>query len=97
LSENLVYDLATEDALTELHVLYEKAWAASVCMMDEFFDRVLTEDETEPGLSREMLFHSFPFVQQLAFITTDYLFDMGKAIKAMRKDCTIIRPEPPTA
>jgi len=86
------YDSDTLDAIMLLGIMWEKAWAVFRCLMGEYFENNCTEDADKPGLSKEWLFHMFPHMQQLAFVTDDYLYQMGEALKAL-KEGNIIRPE----
>ena len=98
MGNELKYDLTTQNELVDdlmgISVLYEKSRAVMDCIMCRYFDNNIVTDNTKPGLTKEMIAYTFPHMQQLAFIVTDYLYDLGKAIKAMRENCTI-HPEPP--
>jgi len=98
MGNELKYDRATQneliDGLMSLNVLFEKIEAVMESIMAGYFENRIVTNDSDPGMSRAALVIAFPHMQQLAFVVTDYLDDLGKAIKAMRERCTI-HPELP--
>lgn len=67
-----------------------------MAVMDDFFEwEYKGVTRSDYGRDKEALLHQFPRAQQLAFVTTEYMWKLNKAIKALRESYDAIRPEPP--
>ena len=64
----------------------EKTSAIISTMIEDFFEKNYTEDDKKPGISNYELVRLFPRIQTLAFIASDYLFEMGKAVKTLEDE-----------
>lgn len=94
MKNELAYNPETLDAIMELGILYEKAEAVATCLMAQCFENNLVGNSKWLGLTKDTLAYIFPHMQQLAFVISDYFYEIGEAIKALKKG-TVVRPEQP--
>ncbi|MCL2300827.1 MAG: hypothetical protein FWC27_11865 [Firmicutes bacterium] len=80
---------------------HSKATAALECLIEDYFDLNHTEDDSKPGISTYDLVRLHHRMQGLAFTVSDYLFEMGNAIKVLEDEAIaalrLARPAPSPA